>query len=100
MVNRQAFQKRMEELLPGVPIYFQPPSNIRMTYPAVVYSLKDVDKLVGNNSVVHVEYVYEVVAISRDPDDAMLSILSGIPTSSFDRSYIFDGLYHNVFSIY
>lgn len=100
MVNRSEFQKRMEREFPGVSIYFQPPSNIRMAYPAIIYSLKDVNKFLANDSVFHVEYSYEVIAVSLDPDDPMLEKLSSIPTSFFDRSYISDGLYHTVFSIY
>lgn len=100
MVNRLEFQKLLEEKLPNVDVYFQPPSNIRMTYPAIVYSIRDVNKMTANNAVFHIEYFYEVIAISRDPDDPMLDVLSLMPTSSFDRSYISDGLYHNVFSIY
>lgn len=81
-------------------VYFQPPQNVSMRYPAVVYSLSHSMALHANNNLYKREARYMVTYITRSPDDPNIESIEAIPLSRFDRSYIKDGLYHHVYTIF
>lgn len=81
-------------------VYFQPPASIRMTYPAIVYSLDyiwtpkaDDKSYLRNNR-------YEVKYISRDPDNGVIDMMLKLPYCTFDRRLVADNLYHDCFDLY
>lgn len=47
--------------------YFQPPESIKMNYPAIVYSLDDVDKTYANDGVYLSNRRYAVTVIDSRP---------------------------------
>ena len=44
MRNRLDLQKIFEDILGSKNVYFQPPESLKMKYPAIRYSLDDIDK--------------------------------------------------------
>ena len=48
--------------------YFQPPESVKMSYPAIVYSLDDIDKTYANDGVYLSKRRYTIVVIDKDPD--------------------------------
>lgn len=88
------------EILGSRHVYYQPPESIRMTYPAIVYSLNDVhtNKADGKQ---YINYRrYQVQYISRDPDETVIDALLELEYSSFDRRFIVDNLYHDCVQLY
>ena len=63
--------------------YFQPPSSVKMKYPAIVYALE-----------------YSVTVIDSDPDSSLVGKVASMPTSRFNRHYTKDNLNHDVFEIF
>lgn len=81
-------------------VYYQPPENIKIEYPCLLYYMNDMDIKKANNTR-YVSYNrYTITYISKKIDDKIVDLLLQIPLSSFDRQYISDGLHHVVLTIY
>lgn len=98
--KRIELQTLLEETLGSRNVYFQPPATISMKYPAIVYSLTDMDTVHANNNTYLIEHAYLVTAIDKNPDSELPDKLASLPKSRFNRSYTSDNLYHFAFKIY
>lgn len=100
MGQRLDFQKILEELLGSRSVYWQPPENISMVYPAIVYDhdYSEVDH--ANDKAYRITKRYEVTSISRKSDDPTPDKLALLPMSRFIRSFKANGLNHYVYAIY
>lgn len=94
----------LHEILCGVlnsrSCYFQPPSSVRMQYPAIVYSRKDVEKRSADNIAYRKLPCYELILIDKNPDSEFIEKLLDLPYCSYDRHYESDNLNHDVFTLY
>lgn len=100
MVSRLNLQTKFEEILGSRNVYFQPPASVKMQYPAIVYSRKNIENEFANNSVYIQSQCYEVIVIDKNPDSEYVEQVSKLPHCRFDRHYQSDNLYHDVFVIY
>lgn len=100
MGNRLELQSVLEEILGSRNVYFQPPSTIRMEYPAIVYSRKSIDNLHADDSVYKQDRSYELIVIDKNPDSDIVSRVSEMLLCRFDRHYKADNLNHDVFTLY
>lgn len=81
-------------------VYFQPPENIKLQYPCVIYTRSSVRPRHANDQVYTTHDLFTVTYISKDPDDqAPDRMLSGIRGARFDRSYASNNLHHTVLII-
>lgn len=94
----------LHEILCGVlnsrSCYFQPPSSVRMQYPAIRYSIKDVDKRSADDIAYRKLPCYELILIDKNPDSEFIGKLLDLPYCSYDRHYESDNLNHDVFTLY
>lgn len=97
---RLDFQDLLEEILGSDNVYFQPPENIQMRYPAIVYTLSDMQATHANNDPYTIDTAYQVTHIDRDPDSTVPMKLARLRKSGFDRRFVSDNLNHTVFNIY
>lgn len=81
-------------------VYFQPPQSIKMKYPAIKYSINDIDNRYADNVVYNQSRSYQLIVIDKDPDSEIVDKVSKLPMCSFDRFYTSDNLNHTVFKIY
>jgi hypothetical protein len=100
MNSRLALQTMLEKLLESRNVYFQPPASVQMKYPAIVYSLNNLDNIHANNSVYTQNDRYELTYIDKNPDSPMIRTISKLSKCRFDRSYVADNLNHYVFTLY
>lgn len=100
MARRLELQALLEELLGSRNVYFQPPSNIQMEYPCIIYSRNDRDIFHANNLPFHECKRYQVVAVSKDPDDELFEKMAALPMCAFNRHYTADNLNHDVYNLY
>lgn len=98
--NRIELGQMLKDITGLKNVYFQPPSNIKMEYPCVVYSLSGINSVYADNQPFCLNKKYSVTAIYSDPDSDIPNKIASLPLCSFDRTYIADNLYHSVFSIY
>lgn len=100
MDRRLQFHEILKEVLGSSNVYYQPPKNIEMKYPAIVYHRDRIETEYGNNYPYLTNNRYTVMYIDRRPDSLIPDELAKLQMSSHTASYIADNLSHNVFSIY
>lgn len=100
MANRLELQSLLEELLGSKNVYYQPPESIKMQYPAIRYSKKTISSIYANNAKYSMQDCYELIVISRLPDNPVIKKLLELPYCSYDRPYVADNLNHDVLTIY
>lgn len=102
-------QKRLElqgklEAVTGLPeskVHFQPPANINLTYPCVVYEKTTGDSQYADDKMYRYHVLYDVTVIDYDPDSMIgHSILENFMYCRHDRSYTSDNLHHDVYKLY
>ena len=98
--NRLLFHEELVGLLGSRNVYFQPPENIRMNYPCIIYSREDIDNIHADNLPYLQYHSYQVIVVDPDPDSDIVERVSLYPQSRFDRHYVADNLNHDVFTIY
>ena len=100
MRTRLELQQAFEDILGTRNVYFEPPSTIRMNFPAIVYERSKVKSDYAGNRKYKNDRVYDAVLISRDPDSPFIDSLLELPYCSYDRHYVADNLHHDAFTIY
>lgn len=98
--NRLKLQDMLEELVGSRNVYYQPPSSLKMKYPAIVYDIKRIDDKHANNSTYNRSFCYEITVIDYGDDDEIVDKVLNLPMCSFQRHFTSDNLNHNVFELY
>lgn len=82
-------------------VYFQPPANIRMEYPCIVYNCARGRDYWADNAIYEPIACYEITVIDKDPDSKLAeTIHNSFSYCSFDRVFRSDNLNHFTFTIY
>ena len=81
-------------------VYFQPPSNITLEYPCIVYKRDYADTKFADDIPYRHTLRYQITVIDRDPDSAIPSKVAALPLSLFNRFYTADNLNHDVYIVY
>jgi hypothetical protein len=81
-------------------VYFQPPINIRLQYPCIVYKRDNADTKFADDKPYDIRTRYMVTVIDLDPDSEIPGKVARLPMSSFNRFYITDDLNHDVYSVF
>lgn len=81
-------------------VYFQPPENIRLKYPCVVYKMNSADTQFADNEPYIYEKKYNITVIDQNPDSEIPNTIAKFPRCIFDRFYTSDNLNHWSFNIY
>lgn len=82
------------------PVYFQPPENLKIGYPAVVFHLSKIEIDRASDVPYKGAKEYSVTFITKDPEPDAINEILKIPYSSLDTTYISDGMNHFVFTVY
>lgn len=101
MKTRLELHEKLVDILGSSQVYFQPPTNVSMKYPAIVYELKGETTKRANNKRYIVYDSYIVTHIYKSlKNDLREKILEAFPYVDYDRRLVSDGLYQDVFTIY
>ena len=84
----------------GGHVYYQPPSTVRMTYPAIRYERSRINTRYADNAPYRNRIGYQITVIDRDPDSQITAEIMKLPLCSYNRHYYADNLNHDVFIIY
>ena len=92
---------KLHEILCGITrnVYYQPPSTVRMKYPAIVYARENIDNTFADDSVYAQSNSYSVTVIDEDPDSEIVKAISKLPRCRFNRHFTADNLNHDTFTI-
>ena len=100
MADRLELHSVLQELLGSSNVYYQPPESIKMQYDAIRYSKKTINSKYANDRKYSMIDCYEIIVISRLPDNPVIKKLLSLPCCSYDRHYVADNLHHDVLTIY
>lgn len=100
MDRRLELHEVLCEALGSRNVYFQPPASKVMQYPAIRYTLYDIDNVYADNNVYLQNTAYQIIVIDRDPDSEIVERVSKIPGIRYNRFYTADNLNHTVFILY
>lgn len=82
-------------------VYFQPPSNLTLKYPCIVYSLQDGYETYANDYYYSGTDKYDVIVIDRSPTSTIANKIRGsFRSCSIKQRYVADGLYHAKLELY
>lgn len=98
--RRLILQTKLEELIGNKNVYYDPPENLKMRYPAIRYSKSKISTRHADDKIYNKMVRYELIVISSEPDSEVINKILEFPYSSFDRHYISDNLHHDVLTLY
>src|SRR3954471_2158461 len=81
-------------------VYFQPPENVKLVYPCIVYNRDYLETKFADNEPFSLTKRYMVTVIDRDPDSDIPDRVAELPMSTFNRFYAADGLNHDVYQVF
>lgn len=100
-LRRIEIGNKLKAVLGNSNTYFQPPENIKLKYPCAIYAMEGINTRHANDKVYLSHKRYSVTFITDDPDnDYDAKMAEQFSMVRFDRRYISDNLYHDVYTIY
>lgn len=81
-------------------VYFQPPENLKIGYPAVIFHLSKIKVDRADDAPYKGAREYSVTLITKEPEPEVLDEILKIPYTTLDTTYIADGMNHFVFTTY
>ena len=100
MADRLELHSLLQELLGSSNVYYQPPASKIKAYPAIRYSKANPDSKHADNKVYLKTNCYEIIVISKRPDDPVIGKIEELPMCEWDRHYVVDNLNHDVLTLY
>lgn len=100
MGQRLKLQQLLEELLGTRNVYFQPPTNLKMNYPCIVYQRDAANTKFADNLPWRHTIRYAVTVVDRDSDSSIPNKVAALPMCVFSRHFVADNLNHDVFQLY
>lgn len=102
MASREEFHTKLQNLLGDEwTLYYQSPGNHLLKYPCVLYTLVNDATRYADDNLYDLKLHYQLTVMHKTPmDDLIELLLRHIRYCSYDRRYISDNIYHDVFDIY
>jgi hypothetical protein len=100
MGTRLELQSVLEDLLGSENVYFQPPENITMSYPAIVYNRYALSSQFADNLPYARKIRYQVTVIDADPDSLIPDKVAGLPLTTYVRHLTVSSLNHDIYDVY
>ena len=98
--NRLELQTLLEGLLGSRNVYFQPPPNVKLQYPCIIYDFDKFHTTKADNDDYLRGKKYELTLIHRNPDNDIYEKIQNLQYCNLDRTYKSDNLYHYAFTIF
>jgi hypothetical protein len=100
MGTRLQLQTDLENILGSRNVYFQPPEEVKIKLPCIIYSLINIDISYANNLPYQHPTQYSIMIVDRNPDSIIKTELIKMPSCKFSTRYVKDNLHHEVYTIY
>lgn len=89
------------EILGNNHVYYEPPEDVKIEYPCIVYKLVTPAIRKANNHLYFYNDCYELTVITEDPyNDIAKKLLERFQYISLGSRYLGDGLYHDPLTLY
>ena len=100
MAQRLELQTLLKSLLGSDHVYFQPPPDMQLQYPCIVYHRDDENAEFADNKPYSRVKRYSVTVIDRDPDSLIPDKIGALPLCTYNRFYTADKLNHDVYTLF
>lgn len=100
MDRRLELHDKLISILGSTRVYFQPPANVVMSYPCIVYEREFAKTEFADNNPYKYTKRYMVMVIDTNPDSPIPDRVAELPMCLFSRHYTQDNLNHDVFNLY
>ena len=100
MGERVELHNLLENLLAGVTIYFQPPTNVTLVYPCLLYRRLPSRITRAGNNTYGVTRKYKLTLIDDNPDTIFLDVVLTIPNIVHETYFTKGNLNHDVFVLH
>lgn len=100
MGTRLQLHSLLQGLVGDGQVYFQPPENIQMSYPAIVYNRNYNTSEFADNGPYRFTLRYQVTVIDADPDSVIPLKIIKLPLSTYVRHFNSDNLNHDIIDVY
>lgn len=98
MGRRQQLNQLFKTFTPNV--YFQPPEDVKLVYPAIVYKRDYAETKHADNKVYSFTKRYQVTVISRESDDEIVDLVAFLPQTTYIRYFAAEQLHHDILNIF
>lgn len=98
--RRLKLQSKLEELLGSRNVYYNPPTNLKMEYECIRYSLSDIRIEYADDIKYSKMKQYDLIVISRVSDPEIVDKLLELPYCSMGSPYKADNLNHYPLTLY
>lgn len=75
-------------------LYHQPPENVKLEYPCIIYKLDNMPSNYADDRPYITTISYELTYITRSPVSEVPANLVKVPKMAFDRYYVYENLHH------
>jgi hypothetical protein len=99
-LKRLELQQILETIMGNENVYFQPPTNLQMSYPCIVYNRDYATTEYAENVPYQHTKRYQLTVIDQDPDSPIPAKIAALPMSAFNRFFTADNLNHDVFNLF
>ena len=99
-MTRMELQSVLKTILGSNQVYFQAPENKKMSYPAIVYELNDIQDIYANNSTYLRHKSYSITLMDKNPDSEFIEAIANLPKSKFNRFFVTENINHWVFTVF
>lgn len=100
MKTRESLNDELKKILGNGNVYFQPPESIKLKYPCIIYSLKDMNITNANNRKYLRNRKYELMLIDKDPDSVYVDKILNFQYCRLGNIYVTDSLNHFIFELF
>ena len=99
--NRLDFHNYLKEICgeSAKYIYFQPPDNLKMNYPAIVYSRDNISNDFADNDIYLQNVTYKVIVIDTKAESEIVEKISKTIGFKFSSHYVSNNYNYDVFKI-
>lgn len=98
--SRIELQAVLEELLGTDQAHYQATHNVEMTYPAIIYNRQYGVTDHADNKPYQRTKRWQVIVISKNPDEPVADLVEQLPYCTFDREYKQGNLNHKAYNLY
>lgn len=99
MGQRLNLSNKLRNLLGSSNVYFQPPENLKMKFPCIVYERAKLEPDFADNVPYKIDKVYYVTCIYDDPDSDLPLKMAQLPMCAHQRHYKSDDMYHDQYRL-
>ena len=98
MAQRAKLSLLLNAITPNV--YFQPPANVQMKFPCIVYKRAQADTRFANDGTYLFTNRYTITVIDRNPDSPLVEAVAKLPMCRHTTFFVAENLNHDNFDIF